>query len=150
MELFKEYEQLFYIIAGALLLLLLAFLAMKSFSGRMRGGRGNRLGIVEYHTIDNTRRLVLVRRDDTEHLLMIGGGQDIVVESNIGEMGMPPAYAPPPQMQPRMAPPMMQPQMPPPHLDQYPDPTMTPRPAPRPAVFGARRPPRPLDPGEPL
>jgi flagellar protein FliO/FliZ len=33
--------------------------------------------------VDGRRRLVLVRRDNIEHLLMIGGPTDIVVESNI-------------------------------------------------------------------
>src|SRR5262249_17504940 len=33
--------------------------------------------------VDNRRRLILVRRDNVEHLLMIGGPSDIVVEPNI-------------------------------------------------------------------
>jgi hypothetical protein len=33
--------------------------------------------------IDNQRRLVLVRRDDVEHLILIGGPTDVVVEQNI-------------------------------------------------------------------
>jgi hypothetical protein len=56
----------------------------KLLTGPVRGRRGSRLGISEYHEIDKTRRLVLVRRDEVEHLLLIGGGQDIVVEGNIG------------------------------------------------------------------
>ena len=47
------------------------------------GRKGQRLGISEYHEIDKTRRLVLVRRDETEHLVLIGGGQDLVIESGI-------------------------------------------------------------------
>ena len=47
------------------------------------GRKGQRLGISEYHEIDKTRRLVLVRRDETEHLILIGGAQDLVVESGI-------------------------------------------------------------------
>ena len=42
-----------------------------------------RLGVSEQATIDGRRKLVLVRRDDVEHLLMIGGPVDIVVEENI-------------------------------------------------------------------
>jgi flagellar protein FliO/FliZ len=46
--------------------------------------RQRRMSIAEVLAIDNRRRLVLVRRDDTEHLLLIGGtGGDVVVESGI-------------------------------------------------------------------
>lgn len=52
---------------------------------RISGGRngGRRIGVVEAAAIDAKRRLVLVRRDDAEHLLLIGGGTDLVVESGI-------------------------------------------------------------------
>lgn len=53
-------------------------------TARLGGGvRGRRLSIVEQLQIDPRRQLVIVRRDDTEHVLLIGGGQDVVVESNI-------------------------------------------------------------------
>ena len=39
-----------------------------------------RLGIVEVLAVDGKRRLVLVRRDQTEHLLLIGGETDLVIE----------------------------------------------------------------------
>lgn len=42
-----------------------------------------RLGVVEYVSIDAKRRLVLVRRDDSEHLLLTGGPVDLVVETGI-------------------------------------------------------------------
>jgi len=42
-----------------------------------------RLKIVEFLPIDHRRRLVLVRRDDKEHLLVLGAGGETVVESNI-------------------------------------------------------------------
>lgn len=66
-----------------LLILIVGFLIFKALSGPVMGRKGQRLGISEYHEIDKTRRLVLVRRDDTEHLILIGGGQDIVIESGI-------------------------------------------------------------------
>ena len=47
------------------------------------GRRGSRLGIVEAAVVDRSRRLVLIRRDAVEHLVMIGGPQDVVVENNI-------------------------------------------------------------------
>jgi len=49
-----------------------------------RGGRsGPRLALVDAIAVDQRRRLVLVRRDSTEHLLLIGGTADVVVESQI-------------------------------------------------------------------
>jgi flagellar protein FliO/FliZ len=46
-------------------------------------GRAKRLAIVEVAAVDAKRRLVLVRRDDREHLLLLGAAQDVVVESGI-------------------------------------------------------------------
>lgn len=46
-------------------------------------GRRRRLAMVETMMVDNRRRLVLVRRDGREHLLLIGGTQDVVVETGI-------------------------------------------------------------------
>ena len=64
------------IVAGILLL-----------RGRSRSGPmadGMRIGVLESIAVDGRRRLVLVRRDDVEHLVMIGGPSEFVVESNIG------------------------------------------------------------------
>ncbi len=49
------------------------------------GGRNRktRLAVMDATAVDSHRRLVLVRRDDVEHLLLIGGSNDIVVEQNI-------------------------------------------------------------------
>ena len=55
-------------------------------SGRLGAstrGRQPRLAVIDYASVDNRRRLILVRRDNVEHLLMIGGPSDIVVEPNI-------------------------------------------------------------------
>src|SRR2546429_4613159 len=46
-------------------------------------GRIPRRAVTDAAAVDGRRRLVLVRRDNVEHLLMIGGPSDIVVESNI-------------------------------------------------------------------
>jgi flagellar protein FliO/FliZ len=46
-------------------------------------GRQPRLAVIDYANVDARRRLILVRRDNVEHLLMIGGLTDIVVEPNI-------------------------------------------------------------------
>ncbi len=52
---------------------------------RMAGGRGRqlRLGIVDAFDLDRQRQLVIVRRDNTEHLIMIGGPNDVLIESQI-------------------------------------------------------------------
>lgn len=42
-----------------------------------------RLGVVEHASIDAKRRLILVRRDDVEHLIMTGGPVDVVLETGI-------------------------------------------------------------------
>jgi flagellar protein FliO/FliZ len=42
-----------------------------------------RLAISEQATLDSRRKLVLVRRDDVEHLIMTGGPVDVVIETGI-------------------------------------------------------------------
>jgi flagellar biogenesis protein FliO len=66
-----------------LIAIIILILIYKLFNQRVRGRKGQRLGITEFHEIDKTRRIVLVRRDDVEHLILIGGNQDIVIENNI-------------------------------------------------------------------
>src|SRR5947209_713963 len=46
-------------------------------------GRQPRLAITDAAALDGRRRLVLVRRDNVEHLLIIGGPSDLVIEQNI-------------------------------------------------------------------
>lgn len=48
-----------------------------------RPGQRRRLSVVESVAVDSRRRLVLVRRDGTEHLLLVGGTHDVVVEGGI-------------------------------------------------------------------
>lgn len=43
-----------------------------------------RIGVVEQATLDSRRRLVLIRRDNVEHLIMTGGPVDVVIETGIG------------------------------------------------------------------
>ncbi|HEU5018370.1 MAG TPA: flagellar biosynthetic protein FliO [Pseudolabrys sp.] len=46
-------------------------------------GRQPRLAVIDAASVDGRRRLVLIRRDNIEHLLMIGGPTDVVIEPNI-------------------------------------------------------------------
>ena len=50
---------------------------------RAMRSRVPRLSITDSTTVDEKRYLVMVRRDNVEHLLLIGGANDLVVESNI-------------------------------------------------------------------
>ncbi|AXO15811.1 MULTISPECIES: flagellar biosynthetic protein FliO [Thalassospira] len=49
-----------------------------------RRGVKRRLAVVEVVPVDTKRRLVLLKRDDTEHLVMLGPNGDTVIERNIG------------------------------------------------------------------
>jgi flagellar protein FliO/FliZ len=51
-------------------------------SAAMRG-RQPRLGVVDHASVDSRRRLLIIRRDNVEHLVMVGGPTDVVVETNI-------------------------------------------------------------------
>ncbi len=65
---------------------LTAWLVRRFGASRLGGavrGRQPRLAVIDAASVDGRRRLVLIRRDNTEHLLMIGGPTDIVVETNI-------------------------------------------------------------------
>jgi flagellar protein FliO/FliZ len=68
-------------------LLALAFWLLRQFGGgRVNAttrGRQPRLAVIDQATVDSRRRLVLIRRDNVEHLLIIGGPSDVVVEPNI-------------------------------------------------------------------
>ena len=69
-------------------LLALAFWLVRRFGGGRLGsgaarGRQPRLAVIDQANVDGRRRLVLIRRDNIEHLLIIGGPSDVVVEQNI-------------------------------------------------------------------
>jgi len=75
---------------AALVLLLVVLLIVKlvrslTFGTFVAGGRNRktRLAVMDATAVDSHRRLVLVRRDDIEHLLLIGGPTDVVVERDI-------------------------------------------------------------------
>ncbi len=57
--------------------------------GNASGGRQpqrpelRRLEVIDVATVDRFRQVVLIRRDNIEHLLLIGGPVDVVIEQNI-------------------------------------------------------------------
>lgn len=73
-------------LAIAILLIVIVWIFRKitgSAARRAMRSRVPRLSITDSTTVDEKRYLVMVRRDNVEHLLLIGGANDIVVESNI-------------------------------------------------------------------
>jgi flagellar biogenesis protein FliO len=46
-------------------------------------GRNRRLSVVDTLMLDPKRQLLIVRRDDVEHLILTGGTQDLLIESGI-------------------------------------------------------------------
>ena len=128
------------------------FLSRGDFHFGPRTGQ-RRLAVVEAAGVDGQRRLILVRRDEVEHLLLIGGAADIVVEANIGKddrkearpqpvagLATPPA---PPVQRPR-PPVTAQPTPANTQAQPQPRPAMPPRPSMPPAMADDRpRPPMP-------
>ena len=79
-----------FVIALIFVLGLIGLLAM--FARRMgfgfpataiKPGKDRRIGIVEAAQLDGRRRLVLVRRDDVEHLVLLGPHSELLIESGI-------------------------------------------------------------------
>ncbi|MBZ9794531.1 flagellar biosynthetic protein FliO [Mesorhizobium sp. ES1-4] len=75
---------------AALILLVIVLIIVRlvrnlTFGTFVAGGRNRktRLAVMDATAVDSHRRLVLVRRDDIEHLLLIGGPTDVVVERDI-------------------------------------------------------------------
>jgi flagellar protein FliO/FliZ len=74
-------------------LIVLALIALATWVMRRMGGttlatsaargRQPRLAVIDAAAVDGRRRLVLIRRDNVEHLVMIGGPSDVVIEQNI-------------------------------------------------------------------
>lgn len=98
------------IIAFLIVLLLIAIVAWiaRRLIGapRQRGqrSRGPRIALIESAMVDQKRRLLLVRRDDIEHLILIGGTNDLVVESGIDREGTQSAAQRPTRETPRAEP----------------------------------------------
>lgn len=67
------------------LILMLAFVARRYGLGyrNMPRTAKRRLSISEILPVDGKRRIVIIKRDNKEHLLMIGGTTDLVIERDI-------------------------------------------------------------------
>lgn len=72
------------------LIALFAWLARRfGVGGRVAAtsGRNRRLGVVEVLPLDGRRKLVLLHRDDREHLVILGQSEETVVETGITDAG---------------------------------------------------------------
>ncbi|THV24974.1 flagellar biosynthetic protein FliO [Peteryoungia ipomoeae] len=102
-ELMSAYGDNFLVAAlGVALGLLCLFIVLWLLRSRapspfVRGGRNRqpRLQILDAAAVDTRRRIVLIRRDNVEHLVMIGGPTDIVIETGIGDERIPTANTAP-------------------------------------------------------
>ncbi len=78
--------QTYFVIFVIFLCILILLSIWKKFQNpisRYTRKRGHRLQIKEYIKIDAQRHLVLVQRDNVEHLLLVGGNTDVLVEKSI-------------------------------------------------------------------
>lgn len=79
--------EFFIILVLVLIVMGLAYWLYRQYAGPALGGagkgRGPRLAVVDTLSIDHRHRLVLVRRDNVEHLLLVGKTADLVVEPSI-------------------------------------------------------------------
>ena len=89
----------FAIIVVFALLALTAWLVRRFGADRLGGGgargRQPRLAVIDAAPVDGRRRLLLIRRDNVEHLVMIGGPTDVLVEANIVRAAAPAREATP-------------------------------------------------------
>lgn len=130
-------------------------------SNTARGGRVQRLAVTDAFPLDREgRKLVIIRRDNVEHLLLIGGPNDVLIEQAImrgerrgrseGEPLVEPAepakpavalqtnLAPPPPVPPQPMPPQRPVAPPPPLAPPAARPVVQPPVAPPPATQGPR------------
>ena len=78
------------LVAFLLAALLLVYIFRLVFGKKIRApgarNRPRRLDVVDVFDLDKERQLVIVRRDNTEHLLLIGGPNDVLVEATINRV----------------------------------------------------------------
>ena len=86
---FSGYIKFMLALAFVLGLILLLSYAIRRFGkgglsviSRPRDG-ARRLAVIEVTAIDAKRRLVLVRRDNTEHLILLGANTELLIENSI-------------------------------------------------------------------
>ncbi|MDO9384117.1 MAG: flagellar biosynthetic protein FliO [Hyphomicrobiaceae bacterium] len=90
------FDAIYYL--GVVLLLALAVFGLLFVAKKQLAGGGGslfgpkpyrRIGVVDHVSVDGKRRLILLRRDDVEHLIMTGGPVDVVIETGIVPQSVP-------------------------------------------------------------
>lgn len=71
------------VVIVAILLVLWLLKLLFNASGNVARGRNRRLAVVDSLALDPKRQLLIIRRDNVEHLILTGGPQDVVVETGI-------------------------------------------------------------------
>lgn len=67
----------------AILLVLWLLKLLFNASSNVGRGRNRRLMVVDTLALDPKRQLLIIRRDNVEHLILTGGAQDVVIETGI-------------------------------------------------------------------
>ncbi len=89
----------------------LGLIALAAFAARRfgvggvpqgRGGKVRRLAVTEALALDAKRRLVLVRADGREHLLLLGPAGDLVVSRRLEAAGHGPLEGAPGRLEPKL------------------------------------------------
>lgn len=113
-------------LAIVIILIVLAVWLVKVVGDATRGvgrGRNRRLLIIDSIAIDNKRQAVIIRRDEVEHLIVIGGANDLLIEAGFQAPAMT-------AQRPRRVPP----------IEPASPPAPAPHPGPSPVVPGPSRP----------
>ncbi|MGV8854055.1 MAG: flagellar biosynthetic protein FliO [Devosia sp.] len=70
------------VIVGIILVLWLLKL-LQGATGKATRGRNRRLAVIDSLALDPKRQLLIIRRDNVEHLILTGGPHDVVIETGI-------------------------------------------------------------------
>lgn len=94
LRLVRMFESVYYL-ALVVMLMLAFFASLFVARNQLNGGISStglalfrtpaeqRLNVVEAARVDAKRRLILIRRDDVEHLILTGGPVDLLIETGI-------------------------------------------------------------------
>lgn len=89
---FGEYQQFFKAVAALVLVLGLMgglTLALKKLGlgGPMPVvGKDKRLKIIEVLAVDGRRKVMILQRDDVQHLILLGGNEETVIETGFNDL----------------------------------------------------------------
>ncbi|WEK05556.1 MAG: flagellar biosynthetic protein FliO [Candidatus Devosia phytovorans] len=70
-------------VIAAILLVLWLLKLLFNATGNVTRGRNRRLAVIDSLALDPKRQLLIIRRDNVEHLILVGGAQDLLIEGGI-------------------------------------------------------------------